>query len=825
MASFSPLSQLRTVTHRISTTPAKQLPQTLPHLLSTLAACKTILSSPDSHVATREASDSAVLVHKFKTQITSLVQSRTVEGRWAGVALVKSIVELGGWEVLRTCDPWVRAMIGILGRPDPSTTKKFCVITLTRIFLLTHSYQTLVREITTPSLPAFITACLNLVSLKSSSAGPRQPNIQNPLLCLVLDAFCNLLPRHPTTFRPFATQIHALVLPLIAPTPCSIGENGLFVSPQTSDTARKLFVLVHHCAAKDASGEEWAKAFRTTISNIHHTTDQVFRAVIEDWESVAGAPPTPGPDHTKFNQVVSDGGVDIMSLPQWSGIDAGIERLRGLLELLRQFLVMPTASAITLPVGLLTDLLTRIFSLTVPNSRDVNDWQGSVRLNPEIERDEREGLWAGLPQLHISGLEIVLSLVHRLGVAFVPLAFGILDQICWVFRAESSSVDIRTATYTVVTSILALIGPSLSKPSLSPLKKIITSCCADLLPSTQSVVPTTSSSASSKKQKAQASTSNANADAYLPASHAAAATTNLSPCLPGLHAAATTLLPHVLTYIPPRLLPSPLRAQLDRTAILTRHHAAMLASVLNPAPSKKGAKITSSILPLLARASRPDSLEMEALLRPRMPVLLTGLADDDDEEEEEEEQGEENNNPEEHDAAEDIQMETTSSMPSSAFPSTKRTASASFLSVSASNAVSPAPTTLTTGAQPNKRARLSGLAEEESPSASPSNLSSSREHTDVYREGETVSSYEMRAATTTAATTTTSTLTTAPSATTATNTRTQQPSPTRAAATAAADNDNNDDDDDDDAFSIPELVVDADTTDDESDSSPDDGEA
>ena len=62
-----------------------------------------------------------------------------------------------------------------------------------------------------------------------------------------------------------------------------------------------------------------------------------------------------------------------------------------------------------------------------------------------------------------------------------------------------------------------------------------------------------------------------------------------------------------------------MRSLMDRTALLAKDEQAILASVLNPQEPSKG-KMPSSILPLFARVA-PSSMELEGLLRPRMPVL------------------------------------------------------------------------------------------------------------------------------------------------------------------------------------------------------------
>jgi pre-rRNA-processing protein RIX1 len=66
-----------------------------------------------------------------------------------------------------------------------------------------------------------------------------------------------------------------------------------------------------------------------------------------------------------------------------------------------------------------------------------------------------------------------------------------------------------------------------------------------------------------------------------------------------------------------------LRATMDRTAVLSRHKDAVLASTLNHTSTAKAARKGNSLLPLLAR-EYPTDAAVEVLLRPRMPILQTG---------------------------------------------------------------------------------------------------------------------------------------------------------------------------------------------------------
>ena len=319
-----------------------------------------------------------------------------------------------------------------------------CIITLTRIFLLTRSYPALLRETTTPNLPGFITSCLNLIALKSHvPEEARQIDVDHPCLAFVLDAFCKLLPYHPTLFRPLVVQLRSMLALLLAPTPSTLTDgdgssaihSGQMIAPRICESARDLYVLLHYSAPKNTAADEWLVAFKEVVSAVHSTTDRVCRAVIEDWESTAGRSDKLE-DPRAFEQTVNH--IDnTFVFPGWSGIHAGTERLIGLLDLLQRFLIMPTSSSVRVPAGLVMDLTTRLLSLTVPSTQESNSWQGSVRLNPQISRDEREGLWLGLPGIHISVMKVMSALVHRLQHAFIPAMQRSLEQLVWVFDAEA----------------------------------------------------------------------------------------------------------------------------------------------------------------------------------------------------------------------------------------------------------------------------------------------------------------------------------------------------------------------------------------------------
>lgn len=105
--------ELRSICRKLTATKPEQLPSILPVLLKDLQRCQEPLSMPQETKASA-SSESGMLVHKLRTQITSLLNGRTIEGHFAAAALVKTYIEVGGWESLRVSESWVRGLLSIL---------------------------------------------------------------------------------------------------------------------------------------------------------------------------------------------------------------------------------------------------------------------------------------------------------------------------------------------------------------------------------------------------------------------------------------------------------------------------------------------------------------------------------------------------------------------------------------------------------------------------------------------------------------------------------------------------------------------------------------
>lgn len=107
--------ELRALCYHLSSTPTADLPRLTPTLLRQVQQCQVALSNSSGIAAKIDASKSSVLVHKLKAHLTTLLNGKSPEGRFVAVVLIKGVVEVGGWEVLQSAEPWVRGLLSVLG--------------------------------------------------------------------------------------------------------------------------------------------------------------------------------------------------------------------------------------------------------------------------------------------------------------------------------------------------------------------------------------------------------------------------------------------------------------------------------------------------------------------------------------------------------------------------------------------------------------------------------------------------------------------------------------------------------------------------------------
>lgn len=516
-------------------------------------------------------------------------------------------------------------------------------MTLTKIYMLVHPYQTLVREVATPTLPAFATACVQLLKQKGEAQSALAPTNLIETIC---ESFSTLIPLYPPTFRPFSSQVHTAVGPYIAPT-CS---DEIAVPESLKRAARRLVASLHFVAAKAGGSDEWVKLVDGILQEFHATADQVLRAVDESWEATSGR--TRSKVDVEGEPHGEGSSADHPS--RWSGLAAGADRLIGLFEFLGDLLSYPTKAAVAIPISGLVDTISRV--CLIARLSKSQSWEQAVETNASIGREEKEELWSLMPDIHVAAMRLAAALFQRFQRHMLPLVPEILDHLIRVFKSGISIPSVRMAGYTTLNAILQLAGPTLSKPAVDMLDTFMAACCQDLLEDAGLLKPAdkTPATPNANGKGTKSNTGTVNTDLFLQSQTAAAAIEPPVTLDPGHRNIAKDLLTAFLSLLPQSHLKLVRRNALDKTAHHTRDRDAMLASILNPYRDHNGRMYPSLMSHLAQQFPHDQGVEiLRSNLRTsgisgsgsEMFASLSEVAElqqiDEEEEEEEQQQDEE----------------------------------------------------------------------------------------------------------------------------------------------------------------------------------------
>ena len=575
---------LRAVAQRVISTPTEDLPRIVGFLSNSLSRC----SWPVDDDGTRQV-DMPAPLQKLNICVSSLLHDRSSEGRFAAAVLIKPLIETVSGSDSNVLGIWARGLISCLNKGDPPEAKKLYLSSVTRIFAKCQPSTILVREVVSPLLPTFITNCLKVIKPFASKHSKEEIAITNALLPTVLRCWLSLIHDHPTTFRPFISRIRPICLTLL---------DG-YCDEDLKQASVRLLASLHRCAPRNGSRSDMEKDVSDIIRASHHTLDILFRPVLEEWTSNDVLTTSSSPKHD-FSKVVANKQRDLTGLAPWSGSFEGLQRLQNYLRWLRANACC-REQPVDIPLSAILDLTARIHSVTVPSTRRPNN----VRLNSEVGRDEKEGLWTCLPLLHASSLQLLRTLCTVFGQSLLPVLPTMTSQAFEVFEAESWHRDVREQTFCLLTSALTLSMTSSLQFDQQRLYAVCRAACDSLRTHTEA-----SSSAFQHGHTALEHSRSRQATAQ-------------TPSVSNGDKDTQAFLDAMLRYVPASALPHSLRAELDRTAILTGNVTALCASVINPTSHTAGQRVTSSLLPFLARASDGADAVVETLLRPRMPTMAS----------------------------------------------------------------------------------------------------------------------------------------------------------------------------------------------------------
>lgn len=378
---------------------AQSLPSLIPSVLSL------------SHAGNDDAS-----LAKLHTRISTLLQSKSVGVRWSGICLAKAVLERqnGKWESLMSHgSTWMKLLLKVLERETSEPVIERATSTVCTIIQMTEGKPSLTRELTTPSLPTFFTHVFTILGKPSTS-----DNLTKAMLYRIQQSLIT----HPTTFRPFAGKLQALV---------SRNINGSCTDAQLIELSARCFVSLHLCAPKNTAADQWTTGFLAVIGECHATLSYIFQTVVEEKATL----PIPG-------------GLDMLlfSSDYSSQVPLAVRRLHCLVQTVIAFLNLPTKDVVKIPVGQLVMLMQRMLEVT-PKS-------GIKASTPQTSQ---VALLSVLPQLHSISFGLLHTSIEVLGKNMqqhIHLLQELLlvhcsstDRFCRVSALEALAASLRLFSF------------------------------------------------------------------------------------------------------------------------------------------------------------------------------------------------------------------------------------------------------------------------------------------------------------------------------------------------------------------------------------------
>jgi pre-rRNA-processing protein RIX1 len=575
---------------RLLSTPVDDLPRIAWFLASSFTNCSSILNG-----ISPKTTETSVSIHKLRTRISSLLQHRSPAGRLTAAVLIKTIAEVGGSGESTIWEPWARGLISCLNKSEAWEIRRVYLAAAVRIFLLTKDSPTLQREVTSPLLPPFLTASLAAIKPSQAKTSVNARATPSRLLSSVLHAWGELVQVQPSTFRPFLSRIQPICLRVLS----DFGS-----SSELQDLAARLLSSTHLCSPKTTISGDWESTVSNLIQSAHSSLNLILRGYREQWypNEASFSQKAFNHDYSKEPELINS---DDASLDPWKGIFEGGERVSRLLHWLRKMLSCKSM-IVSVPLGHLIDLTSRISSLSI--LAEPIDARKTRQTLAEVGREERDAVQAVVPVLQSSCLALILQVVNSLESTTTSILMVFIDQLFQVFESSKSIVSVRHQFYSTLAELLRPnkgFGLHLSPKRLEELCVV----CGQDIESGLLQPEDTLSSKAPRHISATTSTEAFKQGQQIRIHQNEA----IARC-------ALQLWPLLLESLHPSSLSNSARAKYDRVAILIGDERSICASIMNPSMRRSGKGAAPSILPFFAQAADEQSMVLEAIKRPRMPL-------------------------------------------------------------------------------------------------------------------------------------------------------------------------------------------------------------
>ncbi|EPX71859.1 ribosome biogenesis protein Rix1 [Schizosaccharomyces octosporus yFS286] len=344
------------------------------------------------------SSEQGLLVRSnWCTSLTRMLHHKDFKLRWSAIILIDCTISQS-WECLIDHGvTWIKLLIQLLNRPELPRTLESAISTVSKIFISSSGKPGITRELVTPNLSSFITACLRV--------GETGKCLETIFVCLY-----QILIHHAPTFRPFSSSIKNLCIEVL--------EEHEIIDSTLKKKAAVLYASLYRCQGKGNLSDNWKKDFVNSIQEYHVALNFLFNLIIEE---------------QTYADVARD---EELSFPKIKGhyeesYQLALQRCRNLHLILMSFLSTKTEKSVSLPIRHLLDLIRRIYNVQLSSS-----------VKSTIENSVQALLFMVLPHLHTLANELSRKLLAVCPSSLMVVLSSTLDSVndCLLSEATHDGV-------------------------------------------------------------------------------------------------------------------------------------------------------------------------------------------------------------------------------------------------------------------------------------------------------------------------------------------------------------------------------------------------
>ncbi|CAI2175161.1 3408_t:CDS:2 [Funneliformis geosporum] len=205
-----------------------------------------------------------MILHKWCTRLNSLLQSKVMKARWAGICFIKISFEQSEEIFIQNLQSWATTLMTLLTKPEPTLVLKEIIITLTELFNKTQNKPELQREITTQQLPRFNSFLIKLSGLNKK------------LLPTIFNALSLSVKYFPSIFRPVNEPSQKLCLSIL------LDGTHDYESELTKMAVKCFSFIINFGGKMNNNTHYWKLNLSKVVGSLNNTLDKLFDTIDEE---------------------------------------------------------------------------------------------------------------------------------------------------------------------------------------------------------------------------------------------------------------------------------------------------------------------------------------------------------------------------------------------------------------------------------------------------------------------------------------------------------------------------------------------------------------